>query len=145
MKKGKLELLMQTKYLLRPKTRTTCSRFLRKHADNDNLYIFPNIFQEKCKEMFILLNLPEDKESFQKFVTTNYNAAQSNQHGIMNFNNFKVYYTNTLQSVPQIIDEVMSVFISSGFTAVKIQIRFGVIREGSTIEAGNIEPMSDYT
>jgi hypothetical protein len=61
----------------------------------------------------------------------------------MDFNNFKVYYTNTLQSVPQIIDEVTTVFINSEFTAVKMQLRFGVIWEG-TIQATNLELISQY-
>jgi hypothetical protein len=52
----------------------------------------------------------------------------------MDFNNFKVYFTNTLQRVSQIIDEVTSVFI-----------RFGVIWEGPTVEAENMEFISDYT
>jgi hypothetical protein len=38
--------------------------FLKKHVDNDNLYIFPNIYEPKDKKTFILLNLPEDKDSF---------------------------------------------------------------------------------
>jgi hypothetical protein len=80
--------------------------FLKKHADNDNLYIFPNLYEPKDKKTFILLNLPEDKDSFQDIITNTYKVALSNQHGIMNFNNFKLYYTNTLQSIPQIIDEV---------------------------------------
>jgi hypothetical protein len=45
----------------------------------------------------------------------------------MDFNNFKTYYTNTLQNLLQIIDEIKSAFINSGFTAVKMQVRFGVI------------------
>jgi hypothetical protein len=63
----------------------------------------------------------------------------------MDFNNFKVYYTNTLQSVSQIVDEVTAVFINSQFTAVKMQLRFGVIWEGSTIEAENMELIPQYT
>jgi hypothetical protein len=101
--------------------------FLRKHVDNDNLYIFPNIYKSKGEEIFILLNIPQDKESFQDFVFNNYVFLLSNQHCITNFNNFKEYYTNILQSVNQIIDEVTIVFVKSGFTSVKIQLRFGVI------------------
>jgi hypothetical protein len=80
--------------------------FLKKYADNDNLYIFSNIYEPEDKKTFILLNLPEDKDNFRDFITNTYKVALSNQHCIMDFNNFKVYYTNTLQSIPQIIDEV---------------------------------------
>jgi hypothetical protein len=45
----------------------------------------------------------------------------------MDYTNYKVYFTNTLQSVKQIIEEVTAVFVECGFTAVKMQIRFGVI------------------
>jgi hypothetical protein len=56
--------------------------FLKKHVDNDNLYIFPNIYKQKGKEMFILLNL-QDKESFQNFITNNYKIVLRNQHNII--------------------------------------------------------------
>jgi phenylalanyl-tRNA synthetase alpha subunit len=119
--------------------------FLKKHADNNNLYIFPNKYEPEGKKIFILLNLTQDKESFQDFVTNNYKVALSNQYGVMDFNNFKVYYTNTLQSVHQILDEVTSVFINSGFTVVKMQLIFNIIWESPTIEAGNMELISEYT
>jgi hypothetical protein len=120
-------------------------QFLQNHADNDNLCMFPNIYQPEDKKTFILLNLPQDKDSFKDFITNQYRPAQSNQHGVMDFNNFKVYFTNTLQSVNQIIDEVTSVFINSGFTTVKMQLRFGVIWEGPTVEAENVKLISEYT
>jgi hypothetical protein len=101
---------------------------------NDNLYIFKNIYEQKEKKTFILLNLLQDKKSFQDFVTNNYKLALSNQHGIMDFNNFKVYYTNTLQNVNQIIDEITSVFLESTFTTVKMQLKFGVIWEGKVLQ-----------
>jgi hypothetical protein len=63
----------------------------------------------------------------------------------MDYTNYKVYFTNTLQSVKQIIEEVTAVFVESSFTAVKMQIRFGVIWEGPTIEAENHEIISSYT
>jgi hypothetical protein len=63
----------------------------------------------------------------------------------MDFNNFKVYYTNTLQSESQIIDELTSVFINSEFTDVKMQLRFSVIWENPNIEATNLELISEYT
>jgi hypothetical protein len=53
----------------------------------------------------------------------------------MDYTNYKVYFTNTLQSVNQIIEEVTAVFVESGLTAVKMQLRFGVILEGQTVEA----------
>jgi hypothetical protein len=40
--------------------------------------------------MFILLNLPQDKEGFQDFVSNNYKLELSNIHGIIDFNNFKL-------------------------------------------------------
>jgi hypothetical protein len=63
----------------------------------------------------------------------------------MDFNNFKVYFTKTLQSVSQIIEEVTTIFLECGFTSVKIQLRFGVIWEGLTLEARNMEFISEYT
>jgi hypothetical protein len=127
------------------KQENLAKNFLLKHANNDNLYIFPNNYEPEGKRTFILLNLPEDKESFQEFIDYNYTSAQSNLHGILDFSNFKVYYTNTLQTVTQIVDEVTAVFINSGFTAVKMQLRFGVIWEGPTVESNNIELISQYT
>jgi hypothetical protein len=44
----------------------------------------------------------------------------TSQHGVMDYTNYKVYFTNTLQSVNQIIEEVTAVFVESGFTAVKM-------------------------
>jgi hypothetical protein len=127
------------------KQENLAKEFLLKPANNDNLYIFPNNYEPADKRTFILLNLPEDKESFQEFINYNYTSAQSNLHGVLDFSNFKVYYTNTLQTVPQIVDEVTTVFINSGFTAVKMQLRFGVIWEGPTIESNNVELISQYT
>jgi hypothetical protein len=37
------------------------------------------------------------------------------------------------------------VFVESGFTAIKMQLRFGVIWEGPTVEAENHEIISSYT
>jgi hypothetical protein len=45
----------------------------------------------------------------------------------MDFTNYKVYFTNTLQSVNQIIEKVAAVFVESGLIVVKMQIRFGGI------------------
>jgi hypothetical protein len=39
----------------------------------------------------------------------------------------------------------MTVFVESGFTAVKMQLRFGVILEGQTIKAENHEIILSYT
>jgi hypothetical protein len=94
--------------------------FLKKHTNNHNLYIISKIYESKCKKTFILLNFLQDKENFQDFVTNNYKVALSNQHGITDFNNFKVYCTNTLQSVSQITNEITSVFLESTFTTVKM-------------------------
>jgi hypothetical protein len=127
------------------KQKLLAQQFLQNHADNDNLYNFPNIYEPEYKKTFILLNLLQDKDRFKDFIINQYRPAQSNQHGVMDFNNFKVYFTNTLQRVSQIIDEVRSVFINSGFTTVKIQLRFCVILEGHTIETNNFELISDYT
>jgi hypothetical protein len=57
----------------------------------------------------------------------------------MDYTNCKVYFTNTLQSVKQIVEEVSAVFVESGFTAVK------VIWERLTFEAENHEIISSYT
>jgi hypothetical protein len=69
-------------------------QFLQNHADNDNLYIFPNIYEPEDKKTFILLNLPQDKVNFNDFITNQYPPAQSIQQGVIDFNNFKVYFTN---------------------------------------------------
>jgi hypothetical protein len=102
-------------------------------VDNDNLYIFSNIFKPDDKKTFILLNLPQDKDSFNNFITNQYQPALSNQHGIMDFNNFKIYFTNTPQNVSQIIDKVTSAFINSGFKVVKMELMFGIICEAPTV------------
>jgi hypothetical protein len=81
-------------------------QFLQKHADKDNLYIFPNLYELDDKKTFILLNLPHVKDSFPDYINNQYHPDQSKQHGIIHFNNFKIYFTNTLQSVGRIIDEV---------------------------------------
>jgi hypothetical protein len=44
--------------------------FFQKYADNDNLYVFTNIYEQKGKETFILLNLPQDKQAFKNFIQT---------------------------------------------------------------------------
>jgi hypothetical protein len=43
-------------------------KFLQNYADNDNLYIFKNKYEQQSKETFILLNLPQDKEAFNNFM-----------------------------------------------------------------------------
>jgi hypothetical protein len=45
-----------------------------------------------------------------------------------------VYYTNTLQDVEQIVENIKMVFLNSGYITVKMQLRFGVIWEGPTVE-----------
>jgi hypothetical protein len=61
--------------------------FLQKYADNDNLYVFTNIYEQKDKETFILLNLPQDKEAFNNFITSTYKPFLTSQHGIMDYTN----------------------------------------------------------
>jgi hypothetical protein len=143
--KDENQITFKDKTFLDIKQENLAKEILLNHANNNNLYIFPSKYDPESKKTFIFLNLPEDKESFQEFIINNHNAAHSNQHGIMDFNIFKVYYTNTQQSVPQIINKVTSIFINSGFSAVKMQLRFGVIWEGFTIEVTNLELISEYT
>jgi hypothetical protein len=63
----------------------------------------------------------------------------------MDYTNYKVYFTNTLQIVKQIIEKVATEFVEYGFTTVKMQLRFGVIWEGLTVEAENHEIISKNT
>jgi hypothetical protein len=132
------------KAFLDMKQELLAQQFLGNNPDNDNLYIFLNIYKSEDKNTFILLNLPQNKTNFNIFITNKYRPAQSNQHGIMDFNNFKEYFTNTLQSVSQILDKITSVFINPGFTAVKIQLMFGVLWKTPTVEAKNVELISNY-
>jgi hypothetical protein len=67
-----------------------------------------------------LLNLPQDKEAFNDFITSTYKPVLSSQHGVMDYTNYKVYFTNTLQNVKKIKEEVTAVFVESGSTAVKM-------------------------
>jgi hypothetical protein len=133
------------KTFLNLKQQELAKEFLQKYVDNDNLYTFKNIYEQQGKETFILLNLPQDKQAFNDFIRRTYKPVLTSQHGVMGYTNYKVYFTNTLQSVNQIINEVTAVFVESGFTAVKMQIMFCVIWEGPTIEAENHEIISSYT
>jgi hypothetical protein len=56
-------------------------------VDNDNLYIFKNIYEQQGKETFILLNLPQDKDVFNDFITSTYKPVPTSQHGIMDYTN----------------------------------------------------------
>jgi hypothetical protein len=127
------------------KERLLAQQFLQKHAENHDLYIFQNLYELNDKKTLILLNLPQDLTSFNNFITNKYPPAQSNQHGIINFNDFKAYFTNILQSITQIIDQVTTVFIHSGCFVVKLQLRFGFIWERPTVEVDNFELISCYT
>jgi hypothetical protein len=89
-----------------------------------------------------LLNLPQHKEAFNNFITTTYKPVLTSQHGIMDYTNYKVYFTNTLESVKQIFEEITAVFVESGFSAVKMELRFNVIFDGLTVEAENNEIIS---
>jgi hypothetical protein len=81
------------------KQQELAKEFLQKYADNDNIYVFTNIYEQKGKETFILLNLPQDKDAFNDFIRSTYKPVLTSQHGVMDYTNYKVYFTNTLQSV----------------------------------------------
>jgi hypothetical protein len=49
--------------------------------------------------------------------------------------NYKVYYTNTLQDVEQIVENIRITFLKCGYVAAKMQLRFCVIWEDITVEA----------
>jgi hypothetical protein len=57
--------------------------FPQKYADNDNLYIFKNIYDQHSRETFILLNLPQDRKAFNDFISTTYKLVLTSQYGIM--------------------------------------------------------------
>jgi hypothetical protein len=85
------------KKFLETKQQQYAKEFLEKFADNDFLYVHKNIYEPLRKDKsFILLNIPEDEESFKEYISTKYKAVQVNLSGVWNNTNYKVYYTNTL-------------------------------------------------
>jgi hypothetical protein len=47
--------------------------------------------------------------------------------------------------VEKIVENIKMVFLRSGYTTVKMQLRFGVIWEGPTVEDEGTQIISDYT
>jgi hypothetical protein len=95
------------------KQQELAKEFFQKFVDNDNLYIFKK-YEHQGKETSILLNLPQDKEVFNDFIRNTYKPVLTSQHGVMDYTNFKQYFTKTIQNVKQIINEVTAVFVESG-------------------------------
>jgi hypothetical protein len=60
------------KIFLDLKQQELAKEFLQKYADNDNLYILKNIYEQPGKETFILLNFPQDKQAFNNFIQSTY-------------------------------------------------------------------------
>jgi hypothetical protein len=54
--------------------------------------------------------------------------------GISNGTNYKIFFTNTLQDVVQIVENIKTIYLNCMYVAAKIQLRFGIIWGGSTGE-----------
>jgi hypothetical protein len=53
-----------------------------------------NIYERNRKyNSFILLNIPEDEDSFKEFIREKYKAVDVNLSGVSDFTNYKVYCT----------------------------------------------------
>jgi hypothetical protein len=130
-----IDLTEDDKIYLEMKQQQYAKEFLEKFTDNDFLYIHKNIYELNRKyNSFILLNIPEDENSFEEFIREKYKVANVNLSGVSDFTNYKVYYTNTLQNVEIIVENIKSTFCNCGYVAAKMQLRFGVIWEGPTVE-----------
>jgi hypothetical protein len=58
------------------------------------------------------LNIPEHQESFKEFVQEKYKAANVNLSGVLNYTNYKIYFTKTLEDVEQIVDNIEARFLN---------------------------------
>jgi hypothetical protein len=140
-----IEMSEDDKKFLETKQQQYAKEFLEKFTDNDFLYVHKNIYEPEGKDKtFILLNIPEDDQSFREYISIKYKAANVNLSGVWNRTNYKVYYTNTLQDVEKIVENIKFVFLNSGYGTVKMQLRFGVIWEGPTVEDEGTQIISDY-
>jgi hypothetical protein len=116
------------KKFLEKKQQQYAKEFLEKFTDNYFLYVHKNIYEPQRKyKSFILLNIPEDEELFKEYISTKYKAVEVNLSAVWNHTNYKVYYTNTLQEVEQIDENIKTTFLNCGYGTVKMQLRFGVI------------------
>jgi hypothetical protein len=123
-----IDLSEEDKKFLEMKQQQYSKEFLEKFTDNDFLYVHKNIYEpEREYNSFILSNIPEDEESFKEFIREKYKAVDVNLSGVSNFTNYKVYYTNTVQDVEQIVENIKMTFLNCGYVAVKMQLIFGVI------------------
>jgi hypothetical protein len=94
-----INLTEDDKKFLELKQQQYVKEFLEKFMDNDFLYIYKNIYElQREYNSFILLNIPEDEESFKKFIREKYKAVDVNLSGVSNHTNYKIYFTNTLQA-----------------------------------------------
>jgi hypothetical protein len=120
---------------LETKQQQYSKEFLEKFTDNDFLYMHMNIYKPwRNYNSFILLNIQEDEESFKEFIKEKYKVVDANLSGVLKYTNYKVYYTNTLQNVETIIENIKTTFRDCGYVAAKMELRFGVIWEGPTVE-----------
>jgi hypothetical protein len=134
------------KKFLETKQQQYAKGFLEKFTDNDFLYVHKNIYEPQRKDTtFILLNIREDEQSFKEYISMKYKAVEVNLSGVCDRTNYKVYYTNTLQDVERIVENIKTVFLRSGYGTVKMQLRFGVIWEGLTVEDEATLIISDYS
>jgi hypothetical protein len=87
--------------------------FLEKFTDNNFLYIHKNIYESDQEyNSFILLNIPEDEMWFKEFIRAKCKAVDGNVSCVSNHTNYKVYYTNTLQDVEQIVENIKTTFLN---------------------------------
>jgi hypothetical protein len=115
-----IDLSEDDKKFLGTKQQQYAKEFLEKFTDNDFLNVHKNIYEPQRKDKtFILLNIPEDEKSFKEYISTMYKAAKVNLSGVWNHTNYKVYYTNTLQDVEQIVENIKLTFLNCGYITVK--------------------------
>jgi hypothetical protein len=138
-----MDLTEEDKIYLETKEQQYVKEFLEKF-NNDFLYIHKNIYKLNRKHnTFILLNIPEEEESFKEFIREKYKAANVNLSDVSDFTNYKVYYTNTLQNVETIVENIKETFCNCGYVSAKMQLRFGIIWEGPTVEDEGSQIISD--
>jgi hypothetical protein len=78
-----------------------------------------------------------------EFIREKYKALDVNLSGVSNFTNYKVHYTNTLQNVETIVENIKTKLYNCGYVAATMQLRFGVILEGPNVEDEDSQIISD--
>jgi hypothetical protein len=92
-----IDLTEEDKIHLETKQQQHAKKFLEKFTENDFLYVHKNIYELNRKHnIFILLNIPENEESFNEFIREKYKPVDVNLSGVSDFINCKVYYMNIL-------------------------------------------------